>query len=1246
MSEANPTLVDHAMRIIVEDAKNAFCVIDKNGKIHFVNDHMVNLTGESKNSLTQKNIDDIIETKSDITRIDTTEKVQAYITISGKNISVELTVIPIVTNGARAGTIIRVKKEQKIVYLNSLETVSSHIQQHSSQQKIYETLGEELSALSISVLILLSEDDSYTLEYHTLKNKRTRLTEFLTGISLPKLTVSIHDVPLKKIKNKNSLFFKDISTILESSTPQFSTSQILRFFSANNLQQGVAVPLVSSDKMIGILILFSDKFTPQDVPVVSALGAHVSAALERAFHFEQLVKDLRALEDQITIRTRELEKVKQRMESIVQSSADAIIATDLDGNIIFANKGVETLLGCTEQEIMGEPITAYYAQGRKDAKRLRKFLIKRGQIQNMELDFTTKDGLLVHTLASFSLLKNENGTITGFMGVIKDVTEQKRLQQTLKSLNAAASKIQKSRTRKEIFRVTAEELSNFDFYIAFLMLNKEKNTAHIVYVTDEMQKILDQSIFDTEIPLANVLHAFPIEKKEAVYIEHVLTTIKKVNPLLYQISKEKLEDFAIDEKRAIIAPLIIQGETTGLLGVLSDYITSRDISSIMAFANQVSTALENARLLEESKKRADEMAQNLKRQQILRELNTNLFLAQSQDEIIDAAIEGIHNLGDFFSNISLVNEERTHAKIVRFKMEKPLLESIEKIAGKVIPGFSIMGYEVPIWEEDNIYHTFFENNIPLISNVHATIEKYPVMEADLSTIYQGFATKNPLLQKVVSVISETLPYKSLMVFPISVQGETIGTIAVCNDTVFSQEDFEVMRTVGEMVSGAMERVVQSEKLNETLNELKAVQRINTLLNMGAPLEQVLNQISTSIEEVYHYQFAIPLLLDSSRRYLTFDYVPIPSEYEDKISNILGQNLKDFKYPIAKDPDFYEKVIKEKKCLIRDHFEDLVDKIPENSLKFNLKKLSPIFSKILDLKPKEDTIMIAPLPYGDEVIGILILGHKKQLTEEEFQHLEYFLDQVGIAMAKSEVEHRLRQSLKELRELDRMKSEFIDIASHELRTPLTTLKLYLEMMSMDQYGKLSQSLRDRITVMKEGVNRLEEIINQTLVASRLIKNKLELDERELSLVEIATNVVRQLSPLWKSKNQNIFIESVPDLSTVNGDKKALSTVISNLVDNAIRYSPENTEIYIKFAEHFDDVECIVQDQGCGIAPEHVEKIFDEFYIVPGGTEYARMDGRTGLGLFIAKGIVERHNGKIWVESTVGEGSQFHVVVPKE
>ena len=1252
----NTNLIDQAARVLMNGAEDAFFVLDKEGKILFLNKKAEKLTKGSKENVLGNNFENVVtiaereEVKIKKDYIEPNESLEVSIETLQGTVPAEIVFNPIGTAKDRAGTVLIVKlKPKKSAFLRSVEAAGSAIQRYSNVQKIYETLGEALESLDITLWIFPLEKDFFSVGYHTSDRRKVHITEFVTGMPLSEVRLTFADDAFRKITEQKSFFFFDISSILESATAMFTTSQVRKVFSLLNFARGVVVPLTHGDELIGVTAMLSEELTPEDALPLSTLGVQVSAALERARHFEQMVVDLKALEEQISTRTQELEKVKSQMESIVQSSVDAIMAADLEGAITFINKGVEMMFGYTEAEIIGQPITKYYAKGKKEAKRLRKIIMEKGQIENTELDFLAKGGREVHTLASLSLLKNERGITTGIMAVLKDITEQKKLQQTLESLNKAAFRIQKSRTREEIFAVTAEELKQFDFYVVFVLFDEERTVGRVVYVPEKkvlriLEELGGKSLEDYELPLDNTFYKKLIKKKEAIFVKNLQAAMKQVTPPSMQDTAEKgisLLQFA--SMKSVLVPLIIHGETKGFLAVISHFITFNDIPPMMAFANQVSTALENARLLEESRNRADELARNLEEQQMLRELNTKLFLAQSREEVLDAAIEGIHRLGKYFSNISIINEKRTHATIFRLEMEPALLRIMDKMTQVFTGRSTLLGYTIPVWEEDNIYHQFFNDQIPLITST-VKVEGYPVMRADLSEVYMGVVPGESVLQQAVKRIFP-FPFQSVMVFPIIVGGRTMGTLTVASNDVFSERDFTLMNTMGEMVSSAMERIGQAEKLTETFNELRAVQRINTLLNMGASLEEILTQVCTSIKEVYHYQFAYPLLLDPSLRFLTFDHVFVPDKLANRIRRALGVDIKDFKYPISEDFSLF-KTIRAKKCLIWQGFEEMIQEIPVEEISSALKTLSSDLSKALGLKPGENSIMIAPLPYGEDVIGILFLGHRKSLTEEDFQHLEYFLDQVGIAIAKSEVESRLRKSLEELRELDQMKSEFIDIASHELRTPLTTLKLYLEMMALEQYGKLTAPLKERIQVMEEGVTRLEEIINQTLVASRLIKNKLRLNKKPVSLLEIATEVVHQLRPLWNAKNQNIFLESPPHLSDAEGDKKALFTVLSNLVDNAIRYSPEHTEILLTFTERPEEVECMVIDQGCGIPPEHLEKIFDEFYIVPSETEYARMDGRTGLGLFIAKGIIEQHKGRIWVESTVGEGSAFHIVVPKK
>lgn len=1254
----NPELADQTARILMEDSSNAIFLLDKEKKIHFLNKRAEKFLEKSKEDLIGKYFDEVIkisaeekgEDKKERKLIESEEYFKTWIETPNGAVYAEICTKKIKMNEEPAGTLLILKIEQKSsTYLHALEALGSAIQRHSGAQKIYETLGEELARVGIAFMAFPYKE-LFSVGYHNLDKKKMQVTEFIMGVPLTEIKLTLEKNAFEKMKEQKSLFFPDISSILLSATPKFDTSQLRRFFSLIGFSKGVVVPLTFKDELTGVMAFLSEEFTSEDVFALSKLGVQISVALERAAHFEWLVADLKALEEQISARTQELEKVKSQMESIVQSSVDAIMAADLEGRITFANRGVKTMLGYDETETLGQPITAYYAGGRKLAKKIRDTIMKKGQIENEELSFVAKNGRIVRTMASLSLLRNEKGTVTGIMAVLKDVTEEKRLQETLESLNEAAFRIQKSRTQEEIFAVTAEELRRFNFHVVFMLFNKQKTAGDVVYITAE--KVLEVlNVQGQELParhqisLNHPLYQNLIKKKEAAYIENLSKVIKQVLPQeLHEITEKGINLLGIAGKKVIMAPLVVHDETTGLLAVISDIITGNDMPSVCAFANQVSTALENARLLAESQRRADELARNLEEQQVLQELNTKLFLAQSEDEVLDAAIEGIHKLGKSFSVVAVIDEERTHVIIVRLEIKPKLLKAIEKIARTLIPQFTLLKYQIPLAEEDNIYYQFFKNEIPLITS-NVTVQ-YAVMRTELSQIYAGFAPKNSLLQTVIRKISQILPYESLMMFPVIVGGSATGCLTVISEEVYTEKDFVIMRTVGEMVSGAMERINRSAQLTETLNELRAVQRINTLLNMGASLDQILAHVSSSIKEVYHYQFAYPMLLDPSREYLTFEHVSLPPSAGKKLRDLVGVDLRDFRYPFIKDSYILNQVINEGKCIIVNGFEKLAEKVTIDRVSFMVKKLGPDLVRELGLDSNKVNIMMAPLPYGEDVIGVLFLGHQKSLKEEDFDHLEYFLDQVGIAIAKSEVERKLRQSLEELQELDRMKSEFIDIASHELRTPLTTLKLYLEMMAMEQYGKLSEPLKERIRVMEEGVNRLEEIINQTLVASRLIKNKLSLEKRSVSLVEIATEVIHQLRPLWKAKDQNIFVESPPDLPGLEGDRKALFTVISNLVDNAVRYSPENTEILIKFVEHPLDIECMIIDQGYGIAPEHREKIFEEFYIVPSQTEYARIDGRTGLGLFIAKGIVERHGGKIWVDSILGKGSTFHVALPKK
>ena len=266
-----------------------------------------------------------------------------------------------------------------------------------------------------------------------------------------------------------------------------------------------------------------------------------------------------------------------------------------------------------------------------------------------------------------------------------------------------------------------------------------------------------------------------------------------------------------------------------------------------------------------------------------------------------------------------------------------------------------------------------------------------------------------------------------------------------------------------------------------------------------------------------------------------------------------------------------------------------------------------------------------------------------MPADDYEYLRVYNERLIHQLEKNAID--LEDATKKLEELGRMKSEFIDLITHEIRTPLTAIMGYLEMIDAGRFGELDKRLHDRIKIMRASANRLKEIAD-ACQTSALLKGVFEPEKGEISPIRLIDDIVEQMKPLWAAKKQTVVVEKYPEtMPDINADEKGIWTVVSNLLSNAIRYSPDGSRIIIQIKKRSDEMEFSISDVGDGIPEEHIDKIFDQFYIVPDKSEYARMDGRMGLGLHIAKGIIEKHGGRIWCESIYGIGSIFHFTLPE-
>ncbi len=228
----------------------------------------------------------------------------------------------------------------------------------------------------------------------------------------------------------------------------------------------------------------------------------------------------------------------------------------------------------------------------------------------------------------------------------------------------------------------------------------------------------------------------------------------------------------------------------------------------------------------------------------------------------------------------------------------------------------------------------------------------------------------------------------------------------------------------------------------------------------------------------------------------------------------------------------------------------------------------------------------------------------------------------------------------LREVERMKSEFVSMVSHELRTPLGLIKGYASTLLNPQLN-IDDATAHRFLMGIDGASdRLAKLIENILSASRMESGLFKLTTQEMDISQVVSSAVATARST--SRGHEITLEMPDKPIHVEGDRVQIELVMDNLVGNAIKYSPMGRPIHVEVHERGSEVEVRVTDEGIGIAAHHLPRIFDKFYRVEGG--YSRKTPGSGLGLYICRNIIEAHRGRIWAESTPGQGSAFTFVLP--
>lgn len=286
----------------------------------------------------------------------------------------------------------------------------------------------------------------------------------------------------------------------------------------------------------------------------------------------------------------------------------------------------------------------------------------------------------------------------------------------------------------------------------------------------------------------------------------------------------------------------------------------------------------------------------------------------------------------------------------------------------------------------------------------------------------------------------------------------------------------------------------------------------------------------------------------------------------------------------------------------------------------------------------------PLQLEDKKIGVLLLSlnrHFHELTAFEKEALNNLVDVITISLDKSVVYDDLREANDKLKQLDKAKSEFMSIASHQLRTPLSGIAGYLSMIMDGDYGETAPEQKPVIKDILNASQRLSRIVNVFLNVTRIEAGRFVMNFTTAPFDTVIEDIYKELKPTADKKDVELTLKK-SKLPEVEADIDKIKDVILNLVDNAIKYTPEGS-VTITSEANKRTVHVMVQDTGVGIAPEEAKNLFSKF-VRGSGIAQVQPDG-SGLGLYIAKRVVEGHSGKIWVESEgEGKGSTFHFEIP--
>jgi signal transduction histidine kinase len=654
--------------------------------------------------------------------------------------------------------------------------------------------------------------------------------------------------------------------------------------------------------------------------------------------------------------------------------------------------------------------------------------------------------------------------------------------------------------------------------------------------------------------------------------------------------------------RSILSvPMLSRGEAIGTINVTratSGAFSDKDIALLQTFADQAVIAIENTRLFEEVQARTKELTESLESE-------------TATSDILNVISRSPTDLQPVFDTIAanavkLCSADR--ALIYRFDGE-----FLRLAASYNAPP------ELREFIERNPFHPGRGS-----TSARAALEQRTVQILDLQA--------DP---EYAYGARDVVPIRSTIAVPMLKGEALLGVITIYRLEVrpFTDKQISLVETFADQASIAISNVGLFEEVQARTRELTEA------LDQQTATADVLKVISRSALDV---QKVLDALVESAAR--------LCDAYDAAIFQVFGDGLRlvahngqipfagpvgQYTMPLVRGRVPGRAVIDQRTIHITDMLTEAND-YPE--------------SRRRALQQGWRTGLAVPLVHAGEAIGVIIIrrAEVRQFTERQIELVNTFADQAVIAIENTrlfeEVEARTRELAKTVEDLEiasQHKSQFVANMSHELRTPLAAILGYAELMQEGFYGNQSDKSMDALTRIRSNGKHLLGLINTVLDIAKIESGQFTLNMAEYAIESVVETVRSATESLAQNKKLALKTQVAKSLPIGLGDEQRLTQVLLNLVGNAIKFT-DTGEVRVTAKAVNGHFNVSVTDTGPGIPLAHQARIFEQFHQVDSSNTKAK--GGTGLGLAIAKQIVEMHGGRIWVESTLGQGSTFQMELP--